>query len=143
MHSCNENRAAPAPTRAWSGLWVAAALGLIAMSAPGAPGEMSPEGHLAGSADMVELLERIDREVRPVDDPFRSRERVEVMRRAAPENPSPRLELQFRFNFAMELLQAGHTEEAIEEVEACRALVEKHRGLADSRFRTRLQVLLA
>ncbi|HVR36770.1 MAG TPA: VCBS repeat-containing protein, partial [Methylomirabilota bacterium] len=101
------------------------------------------EGHLAVSADMVELLERVNRAVETVNNPFRSLDRVDWMREAAPEKPPPAIELQFRYNFAMELLQAGHTEQAIQEVEACRTLVETHSGLGDSRLRTQLQVMLA
>src|SRR6185503_15814416 len=78
-----------------------------------------------GTQRMAQRLEQITRASNPMNNPYRSAERAEMLRSALPLQSDPIKQMQMRGQFATELLQAGRNREAIEQFNLFRKGLEE------------------
>jgi hypothetical protein len=107
--------------RGWIGTAAFAAAAFAAGAVPPPAGPPQPPG----TQRMVELLQRVERESDPLRNPYLNRQRVALMRRGAAESPAKWSHPNMRFQLAAELLFAGDTEAAIEQIESIEVYVRE------------------
>ena len=94
--------------------------------APPAQGRTPPAGRGAGTRKMAALLDRLVTAASPDDNEFLSDRRAEVLRLQLSRATTPKERINLTSRFAKELLNAGKSEEALQQFQALERLAREH-----------------
>lgn len=97
-----------------------------------------------GTQRMAALLARLAAEANPMDNPFLSDRRAELLRRQAPADPEAASSVEWHYQFGTELLQSGANAEALAHFRKVEDLIVRHRldSGTNSIINTRLNIAL-